>query len=435
MDTQVSFDYDPRGWQVTAHAGMRAKQYAVMICARQIGKTFAAIAELCHRALQAPENTTSAYVSPFITQSRRIAWPRLKQHLGELLPHCRVRESDLSIVLPGNRTIYLLGADNESARGMSIRNLLIDELDGVSDAVLREVLLPTTSAHGDDAWVCYIGTISSGESRLYQLYERYVDDPEWFTMIMPAAESGVFTDEWLTKQRVAVGANAFAREYACDPAAPVDHSVLGQQMTDADMAGRIVDSIPVRDKLVLSFDLGIRDFTSVWVCQFRDQYIEMIGYEEYSGIGLNIVLARLREAYPHRLFDTVVLPHDADTREMTSGASRLNVFHEMLPTAHHVVLKPAPHIADTLQSARLNIERCIFSEVGCRKGISRLKAARYEIDEKTSTVRDKIRHDNNSHALDSFRYLMHHIQKQWPYHQGTDFNAPVYQPKVHGTLG
>ena len=44
-----------------------------------------------------------------------------------------------------------------------------------------------------------------------------------------------------------------------------------------------------------------------------------------------------------------------------------------------------------------------FSEACCSRGITRLKAARYVMDERTATVLNKVKHDNNSRCLGSFR--------------------------------
>jgi len=244
---QLSVNYTPREWQQLVHDGMATKQKAVLICSRQIGKTRASIAELVHRALTSPPDTCSAYIAPYVSQARKIAWPALKLHLGDVLQHCVVRESELSITLPGNRVIYLLGGDNEAARGLSIRNLLIDEVDNLSQAIVKEVLLPTLSSHGDAAWLCYIGTLSGGQSKLWQLYLEHREDPDWFTLVMPADKSGVYSTGWLNEQRKAVGATAFAREYQCDPSAPVEHAVVGELLHACETEGRILAVRPRPD--------------------------------------------------------------------------------------------------------------------------------------------------------------------------------------------
>ena len=56
------------------------------------------------------------------------------------------------------------------------------------------------------------------------------------------------------------------------------------------------------------------------------------------------------------------------------------------------------------------MKRCRFEEKECEQGIIRLKSARHVTAPKTGTVTDNILHDENSHALDAFRYGQYRLE-------------------------
>ena len=433
--TTIKLAYQPRKWQQKYHQGSHGKKRSVLICSRQIGKTWSSIAELVDRAIQSPESTVSAYVCPFVSQARRVAWSRLKAHLFPMIKHCQVRETDLSITLPGNRKIVLLGADNESARGMSIRNILFDELDNIPQTIIQEVFLPTLNAHGEEATIMYIGTLSGGKSRLWELLQRHKADDEWFCMVQPGSTAGLFSEKWLAQQKIEMGKSAYLREIECDPKAPVANAVLGELMQDVESEKRI-RTFPVRNtaEIITGWDLGIRDFTAVWFGQLVGNWIELVDYREYSGIGLSEVMNRILQDYRRHRLGATILPHDILNRELVSGASRLDLFEERWD-GYTEVLSPAPGIADTLNSTRLNLHRCVFESARCELGIGRLKSAKYKVDPRTGTVSDRIVHDDNSHCLDAFRGMLHWVERQYPSTRPGSFDTQHKIPKVLGSLG
>ena len=62
-------------------------------------------------------------------------------------------------------------------------------------------------------------------------------------------------------------------------------------------------------------------------------------------------------------------------------------------------------LQDGIEAARLVLPRCWFDESGTYEGLEHLRAYMREWDERTQTYRNKSKHDQHSHASDSFRYL------------------------------
>lgn len=431
-------DYRPRDWQAEAHFGLRYAKSGVLICSRQIGKSVASIAELITRALHSPPNTASAYICPAQTQARRIAWPELKRQIAAGLQYATVSETQLKITLPGDRVIYCLGAESgDNLRGLSLMNIICDERDSISDEFWRQVMLPTVNEYKDEAFICYVGTLAGGDSTLWRLYLDHRDDPDWFCMVVSAKDSGVFPQEWLDHQRKLMGESAYLREMECDPSAPVENAVLGEEVAEAEREGRVMP-IPYRPgaEVITSWDLGIRDFTSVWAYMIYGRNIEVLWYREFSGLGIVDIIGRLTSDYGRFRWGEAILPHDAKAREKVSGFSVMDAFWERWP-GHVHVFPSAPNPIATLQAARINLPRCLFNTQGCEQGLLRLKSASYVVDQKTGTVTDRLKHDDNSHAIDAFRYGMWRIESQYSSMGDTHMgrSTATRKPSVVGSLG
>ena len=407
--------YKPRRWQSKAHKGLLEAHRGLLICSRQIGKTWAARCELVERSMQGPPNSDCCYLAPAQTQARKIFWPHLKEYLRPMAEFVEFRETELCAVLPGNRRIYLLGAESgENIRGSSFHTIICDERDSISDLFWREVMLPTLNAYQDDSFVLYIGTLSGGDSTLWRMYKENKDHPDWYCSVVTAEESGVFSDEWLAEQRAVMGEGPYLREMMCDPVAPVENSVIGREVADAEREGRIM-SYPARNEVPVlsSWDLGIRDATSVWLYQLHGRWIEYIAYREYTEMGVADVVRELLQEFPRATWGEATLPHDAKNRGKEFGTSVEDIFADSWPGGYHV-FQSGPNPISTLQAVRTNMPRCRFEEQGCEMGIMRLKSASFVLTPKTGAVTDNILHDDNSHALDAFRYGLWRVESLHP---------------------
>lgn len=421
-----SLNYTPYKWQARFHHEIGECRFACLISGRQQGKTELAVAELCDRALAKRANY--GYLAPTSKQGRTIFWPRLKKIIANLAHECDFRETDLQCRFPNGSVIYCLTGENETARGLSLAGLLVDEYDSIKTSVWQNAILPTLSSFPDH-FIIFIGTLSSS-GKLWGLYEKNKNDPAWYCSIVNAVASGCFTQEQLDGFLARMGEAAFAREYMCDPNPPVSNSVIGQQIFKAEKEGRIRD-IPINPvaEVHTAWDLGFRDATAIWVFQLVGSFIHIIGYHEYSNISLVDICHRLRVKYNN--FGIAVLPHDAANTDLTSGVTRKDTIEEILRCYSEVLQKINP--AEGLGFVRLNVERCIFHQEKTQKGLQRLKAARYVMDSKTDTITDRVLHDANSHPLDAFRYLCTYIEIEYPTnetHHGGSFRRRIFTPQV-----
>jgi len=428
----ADFGYTPRPWQLKFHRGSRGKRFAQCIAGRQQGKTELALATLVDRALAEPSTKDTvgfAYVAPFVSQARRVFWPRLKKFLIPVSQYCVFKENEMSCLLPNGVMIYCLGADNDAARGTSLKGIIADEFDGISSDVWASVYLPAQASFGDDAWVVFIGTIGFGNSKLYEQHLERNSDPDWYCQITDAVEAGILTEKQLDRLRLEMGNSNFLREMMCDPHAPSDRSVLGGLLVEARMAGRVT-ALPVNPvrKMICSFDLGIRDATSVWLAQLNGMFVDILFYREFHGMGLDRVIANLQTEFASAQWGEMIVPGDANNREGRDASTRLDLFYEMDFGEPYNVKKP--DIADTLAATRINMSRMRFNESGCEDGLGHLMQAEYVVDARTDTVLNKISHNDASHCLDAFRYLCFWLEKENPIGGGVPFGRHVRAGRV-----
>jgi phage terminase large subunit len=107
----LTLDYHPRRQFVPFHD--RRERFACMVTHRRAGKTVACIQDLQRGALDCPR---FAYMSPFLKQSKAVAWDYLCAAMAPLREHgATVHESELRVDYPGGGQVQLYGADNPDA--------------------------------------------------------------------------------------------------------------------------------------------------------------------------------------------------------------------------------------------------------------------------------------------------------------------------------
>ena len=121
----IILDYRPRDAFVDFHN--RPNRFAAMVCHRRSGKTVSAVNDLVMKALRSTKhNPRYAYVAPFYSQAKSIAWQYLKDACRDFATE--IRESELSVKLPNGAVIRLFGADNpDTLRGLYFDGIVLDE--------------------------------------------------------------------------------------------------------------------------------------------------------------------------------------------------------------------------------------------------------------------------------------------------------------------
>lgn len=207
-------------------------------------------------------------------------------------------------------------------------------------------------------------------------------------------------------------------------------SVFGKQLAQAREDGRI-GKVPYDESLGVytAWDLGVGDATSIWFFQttpggeihFIDQY-------ESSGEDLGHYISVIQNK-PYQ-YNKHFLPHDAKSRELQTGTSRVEFFNAR--GIYNIdVLRPTRFTLgqdDISLVARPKFSKCWFDEEKCKRGLECLRAYHFSYDEKNKLLKDKPEHDWSSHSSSAFIYAL--IAETEQVEVQTKINFKTFTPEV-----
>lgn len=355
---------------------------------------------------------------PEYAQARKAIWEAVNPHTGirridEAFPR-EVRdttnEQQMFIRFRNGSTWQVVGSDSyNSLVGSPPVGLVFSEwalADSAAWAYLRPILLE------NGGWALWIYT-SRGKNHGHKTYMLSQSEEGkrdgWFGIRQNALQTGVFTKEQLESELREYksdygdedGEALFEQEYMCSFESAVIGSYYGRLLARLDRDGRIT-SVPYDPAYAVytGWDLGIDDSTAIWFAQIVGREVRIIDYLEFRGRGLVDIAKEVKGKY---LYQEHYLPHDVDTRELTSAKTRKE-------TLESIDLKPIRAgsklpVADGINAVRNLLPRCVFDAKKCEKGLEALSQYRSEWDEKTKTPRKTPKHDWSSHGADAFREL------------------------------
>ena len=399
----VLIPYEPRPLQRNIHDSL--KRWSVIVCHRRFGKTVLAVNELIKKAVECDkERPRFAYLAPTYKQAKSIAWDYLK-HYSRPIPGIKINESELRIDYPWGARIQLFGCDNPDAlRGIYLDGVVLDEYAQMPSSLFGEVIRPALSDR--QGWALFIGT-PKGHNAFYSLYHQASKDPNWFTAIYKASDTGIVSPQELADAKKIMTDDEYDQEYECSWSAAIRGAIFGKQLEALEKEGRIryipVDPIVEVDTF---WDLGRNDTTAIWFLQKVGTEARFIDYYENRLVGLDHYIHHLKSLGYN--YGRHYLPHDVEVTELSSNRTR----RETLETGG---IKPI-EVVRRVQSVQEGIEqtRRTFpymwfhmgeDERGKRveKGLDALRNYQYLYDEKYDTYRQTPLHNWASNGADALR--------------------------------
>ncbi|QJB56186.1 terminase family protein [Pseudodesulfovibrio sp. zrk46] len=393
--------YTPRPHQAEIEAGL--KRFSVLVCHRRFGKTALSVNQLIRAARETDRpDWRGAYIAPLYKQAKTVVWDSLKTYCGLGRDDCTVKfhETELRADFANGARIRLFGADNpDSLRGIYLDGVIFDEVAQMQKRTWTEVIRPALADR--KGWAIFIGT-PRGKNALWEIWEDGRRDPEWFTAMYRASETGVIDPDELVAASREMSPEEYEQEFECSFSAAIKGAYFGKLMGEADKEGRVT-RVPVEPSLPVhtAWDLGMSDSTSIWFVQARPGgSYAVVDYYEASGEGMEHY-ARVLDEKGYK-YGTHIAPHDIRVRELGTGKSRLEVARGL-----GVRFEIAPNIPvqDGINAVRTLLPCCWFDEERCAKGIEALRNYRREFDEARNDFSARPLHDWTSHAVDAFRYF------------------------------
>lgn len=392
---RIDLGYRPRGPFKAFHS--RKQRWACLVIHRRAGKTVACVMDLLDAALRCEKpDGRFAYIAPTFTQAKDVAWLYLKRFSARL-EGVEQRESDLSIILPNGTRIRLYGAETyDRMRGLYFDGVVLDEVADMDPRAWSEVIRPALADRG--GWAAFIGT-SKGRNDFWKRWNEAQGDPEWFTLMLKASESGLLKASELADMRKTMSEEEYQQEMECSFDAAVKGAYYGRLLDAAQTEGRI-GNVPYDPAVLVEtwWDLGVGDSTAIWFVQRVAQEVRIIDHYEMTGEGLHHY-AKVLATKPY-LYGRHIAPHDIAVRELGTGRSRIEIAAE-LGLAFDVA--PRLPVDDGINSVRMTLPKCWFDAKKCATGLDALRMYRKDYDEKLHVFRDKPRHDWSSHSADAFR--------------------------------
>lgn len=356
---------------------------------------------LCNR-----ENPRFAYIAPYFTQAKDIAWNYVK-HYTSVIPGVETNESELRVDLPNGGRVRLYGAENyDRLRGIYLDGVVLDEPADIDPRAWPEVIRPALSDR--KGWAVFIGT-PKGRNAFYEIWAGdsegkwpgAINDNDWFSLMLKASETGILEASELEDARKTMSVDQYEQEYECSFQAAIQGAYFGREMKQAEEDKRIT-RVPWEPKLKVhtAWDLGVGDSTAIWFVQQSGKEIRIIDYYESSGVGLDHYAKVL--GGKQYVYGDHILPHDVQVKDLGTGRSREETLRS-LGISPKII--PAQSVEDGINAARLVIPRCWFDADKCKRGIEALRQYRRDYDEKLKNFKSRPLHDWTSHAADAFRYL------------------------------
>jgi len=390
--------YRPRPHFLPLHAS--TKRFHFVVAHRRAGKTVALVNQLIRAAISNPRRHPPpryAYIGPSFDQVKDLCWGYLK-HYTDQYPGVRYLEGDLSVIFPNGASIRLYGGGQafERLRGIYLDGAVLDEYPLLNPRAYTSVVRP---ALADYRGFAIVSGTSNGDDHFHALKLRAEGDDAWDVFDIKLTDTG--SAALSPEEQVELTRDMPADEYAREMLNAFDAPIEGAYYTDAMNALQTqnrVTTVPISlaSPLYSAWDIGIHDFTCIWIFQLIGRAVHFVDYVEERGKNAEHYLALLDQKARSWgcEFKSHLLPHDVEHREWGSGQSRRLTMNDSSPIP--ILVAPRVPDADGIAAVRGLLGVSYFDQTRCRRGLARLRG--YKKSKMGTPV-----HDDASHGSDAMK--------------------------------
>jgi phage terminase large subunit len=396
---EVELDYCPRTVFEDFHD--RTERWAVIVAHRRCGKTLGCILDLIYRAIsEGKEDGRYAYVAPYYSQAKNIAWDYLQKYSQPVL--AKANQSELWVELVNGARIRLFGADNPDAlRGLYLDGIVLDEYADMRPRIWGEIIRPLLSDRL--GWAVFIGT-PKGHNGFWELYSAAINKDDWYVKTLRASVTGLIAESELADAAKSMTQDQYLQEFECDFESAIVGAYYGKELRLLTDQGRITEvKYDPMYKVNTAWDLGFTDSTSIWWYQVIHGEIRVLEHHSSNGQSIPFYTGLIQsKKYQYGIH---WLPHDARAKTLSSGGK--SIIEQLSAKIPLESMKIVPNLSlqDGIQASRMALQRAWFDGEKCMDGIECLRQYQREYDEDKKVFRDRPRHDWTSHSADAFRYL------------------------------
>ena len=395
---EVELDYCPRTVFEDFHD--RKERWAVIVAHRRCGKTLGCILDLIYRAIsEGKEDGRYAYVAPYYSQAKNIAWDYLQKYSQPVL--AKANQSELWVELVNGARIRLFGADNPDAlRGLYLDGIVLDEYADMRPRIWGEIIRPLLSDRL--GWAVFIGT-PKGHNGFWELYSAAINKNDWYVKTLRASVTGLIAESELADAAKSMTQDQYLQEFECDFESAIVGAYYGKEMRLLTDQGRITEvKYDSMYKVNTAWDLGFTDSTSIWWYQVIHGEIRVLEHHSSNGQSIPFYTGLIQSKKYQ--YGTHWLPHDARAKTLSSGGK--SIIEQLSAKIPLESMKIVPNLSlqDGIQASRMALQRAWFDSEKCMDGIECLRQYQREYDEDKKVFRDRPRHDWTSHSSDAWRY-------------------------------
>lgn len=389
---------------------------AVVVAHRRWGKDDCALHYTATAAMERVGNYW--HMLPKFDQARKVIWDAINPKTGlkridEAFPkEIRKKPNDTKMMVPfiNNASWQLVGSDNfDSSVGSAPIGITFSEY-AIANPMAWAMLSPIIEQNNGHAIFIYT---PRGNNHGAQLYNMAKNDPDWFSCLITAEDSGVFTkdqlkkikDEYLMLYGNEIGEALFMQEYYCSFDSAQIGAYYTKPLAQARKDGRITQ-VPYDSSFpVFTFwDLGIDDSMTIWFIQAIGNKFQVIDYLEGTGEGMGFYAGEMRKK-PY-VYGDIYLPHDGDHKQLGEVKDTPRETLKKLGfNSVHIVKRPRDTMAvlQGIGAVRNILSRCYFDEKNCKQGLFALESYRADYDNIKKKLGNAPKHDWSSHGADAFR--------------------------------
>lgn len=277
-----------------------------------------------------------------------------------------------------------------------------------SENDVYDFVIPDTHSFFSNGFVAH--NTPRGKNFLYEMYNVALQNPDdWHVSHLTVDDTKHISMDMIMKERELgeMSEDLQQQEYFTSFLQGVEGSYYSKYMDRLRLNGQI-GIVPWEPQYPVhtSWDIGVRDMTSIIFFQVVGQTIKVIDCYEKNKEGLEHYINMLN-GKPYT-YGKHVGPHDIRNREFSTGITRWEKARQ-LGVTFDVADKLS--IMDGIEAVRSTLPKMWFDEKRCKGLIKSIENYRQEYDSKKKVYKPRPLHDIHSNFADSIRYLSIHLPK------------------------